>query len=218
MARPKDGYFIDKQRVPGVTTIISRFKESGALIHWAWQQGKDGKDFRETRDAAADAGTLAHDMVEADYFGVELDLSSYKPDTVTAARGAFAAYLEWKAQTKLEVCESEVSLLSKVHQFGGTLDCLLIQNKRCLADVKTSGAVYSDHLLQLAAYAILWTENFPDQPIDGGYYILRFGRQDHPNDPVRFAVHYYSDLGPSKELFLAYRAAYDLDKRLRKLV
>src|SRR5438445_10829915 len=112
MARPEGGYQIDGERVPGVTTILSRFKESGALIAWAWQQGRDGKDFRETRDKAADAGTLAHDLVEADIYGTTLDLSSYKPETITAAQGALNAYLEWKQQTKLEVAESELSLLS----------------------------------------------------------------------------------------------------------
>ena len=51
-------------RLPGTTTIINRFKESGGLIHWAWTVGRDGGDYRKARDKAADAGTIAHDMIE----------------------------------------------------------------------------------------------------------------------------------------------------------
>jgi len=42
-------------RIPGTTTVIGRFKESGGLIYWAWDQGQQGLDYRQTRDAAADA-------------------------------------------------------------------------------------------------------------------------------------------------------------------
>jgi hypothetical protein len=36
MARPKGGYRnAEGVRVPGVTTIIGRFKDSGGLINWA---------------------------------------------------------------------------------------------------------------------------------------------------------------------------------------
>ena len=36
MPTPSEGYRIDGKRVPSVTTIIGRFKESGALLRWAW--------------------------------------------------------------------------------------------------------------------------------------------------------------------------------------
>lgn len=38
MPTPKQGYYTEAgKRVPSVTTVISRFKDSGALIHWANQ-------------------------------------------------------------------------------------------------------------------------------------------------------------------------------------
>src|SRR5437899_12349786 len=113
MARPEGGYQIDGERVPGVTSVIGRWKDSGGLIHWAWEQGRAGKDYRETRDAAADAGTCAHAMLEADIYGATFDASSYKPDTIEKASGAFKAYQEWKQQTQLQIVESEVSLVSR---------------------------------------------------------------------------------------------------------
>ena len=218
MGRPTSGYKIDGEKVPGVTTIINRFKLSGGLIHWAWQQGMDGKDYRETRDAAADAGTLAHDMVEADIYGAPFDRTAYKSDVLDKADGAFKAYQEWKRQTQLEVAESELSLLSRQHRFGGTLDALFIQGRLALGDWKTSNAVYADHLLQLAAYAILWEENYPDRPITGGAHLLRFSKSQHPDDPITFAHHYWSDLTLAKKQFLLYREAFDLDKRLSTFI
>jgi hypothetical protein len=218
MGRPTEGYKIDGERVPGVTTVISRFKPSGGLIHWAWCQGRDGKDYRETRDAAADAGTIAHDMVEADIYGAPFDASTYKPELISKAEGAFKAYKEWREQTQLDVAEAEISLLSKVHRFGGTLDALFVRGNLALGDWKTSNSVYADYLIQLGAYAILWEENYPDRPINGGFHLLRFSKQECQDDPVSFAHHYWSNLDLAKEQFLLYRRAYDIDKRLSKLV
>lgn len=218
MGRPASGYKIDGEKVPGVTTIISRFKPSGGLIHWAWELGRDGKDYREVRDAAADAGTLAHDMVEADIYGASFDASAYDPRQVERATGAFQGYLEWKRQTNLEIAEAEVTLLSKQHRFGGTLDAIFVQGQLALGDWKTSNACYPDHIIQLAAYAILWESNFPDRPITGGFHLLRFSKPEHPDDPTAFSHHYWSNLDLAKRQFLLYREAYDLDKRLTKLV
>ena len=91
MARPTEGYKIDGEKVPGVTTITGRFKESGGLIYWAWQQGKDGKDFRDTKQKAADAGRVAHGMIEADWTGKPCDTSTYDPEIIKKAEHAYLA-------------------------------------------------------------------------------------------------------------------------------
>ncbi len=78
--RPKSGYRLkDGAKVPGVTSVISRFKESGGLIHWAWKCGVDGIDYRQARDKAAEAGLIAHDMIDAWIHGRQSSflLSSY---------------------------------------------------------------------------------------------------------------------------------------------
>ena len=218
MARPYAGYEIDGEKVPGVTTILSRFKDSGGLIYWAWDQGRQGKDFRETKQAAADAGTVAHDMVEHDIYGQRFNETGIDPSILQAARGAYAAYKEWKAQTQLEVAESEISLLSRRYGFGGTLDALFIRRRLALADWKTSKSVYTDYLLQLGAYAILWDENYPNRPIEGGFHLLRFSKQDSPDTPVSFSHHYWSQLDVAKQQFLLLLEAYRLDRRVKALI
>jgi hypothetical protein len=66
MPTPLKGYRNSKgEKVPGTTTIIGRFKESGGLIQWAYNRGKDGLELYESRDKAAELGTIVHSMVEA---------------------------------------------------------------------------------------------------------------------------------------------------------
>lgn len=110
MPTPKEGYYLkDGTRVPGVTTIIGRFKESGALIRWAFNQGKEGKDLYETRDKAADIGSAAHAMVEAQINGDDphevLMLLTSGPEFTEKAMSAFGAYSKWASMTQLGIVE-----------------------------------------------------------------------------------------------------------------
>lgn len=199
------------ERVPSVTTVLSRFKDSGALIHWAWEQGRDGKDYRETRDKAANAGTCAHKMVECHIRGQEFDPTPYDEQTLQKARTAFGAFMEWANSSQLKPAYTECSMISENYRFGGTLDTILIHGKLAIGDWKTSGGVYSDMLAQVAAYGKLWEENHPDMPITGGYHIVRFDKT-HGD----FGHHWFAELEDGWEYFKLTRAAYDIDKRLKK--
>lgn len=219
MGRPKDGYYMDDERVPGATTIIGRFKPAGGLIAWAHKLGLEGKDYREVRDAAANAGTIAHDMVEADIHGRAYDPTGLDPGLLEKARGAFDAYVSWRSMTRLTVVETEVPLVSRQHRFGGTFDAIgTIDGRLCLLDWKTSNACYAEYLIQLAAYQLLIRECRPDLALADEVHLLRFSKQEHPEDPVSFSHHYWSDVGLATEQFLLYRQAYELDKRIAKLV
>lgn len=218
MATLKGGYWLDGERLPSVTTILSRFKESGALLYWAWNEGREGRDFRETKQDAADAGTCVHEMVQAWKRKGGFDRTRYRQDVFDRAKGAYEAFLEWVNQSKLEVADQELSLISKKYRFGGTLDAILVQSKLSLCDWKSSNGVYPDYVLQLAAYGILWEENFPEKPLIGGYHLCRFSKADEPDDPVSFSHHYWSDLAAPAKQFLLLREAYDLDKKVKKMV
>lgn len=211
MGRPKEGYFVDGKRVPSVTTITSRFKDAGGLIHWAWQIGKDGKDYREERDSAASAGTLAHSMVEAWIRGEPPVCTHDDPEVVARAQKSFEAFLEWANQSSLEVTHTEVSLISREHMFGGTLDGILIKGRRAIGDWKTSNGVYPDYLVQIAAYKALWEENFPDDPIDGGLHLVRFDKTYGD-----FAHRWWPELDTAWKSFLLERQLYENEKELKK--
>lgn len=215
MARPYQGYKNSAgDRVPGTTTIIGRFKESGGLLQWAFRQGQSGAEsLYEERDKAAEAGTIAHDMIECDILGKEFSPPIGAPaDLVAKANNAFLQFREWRAQSRIEIIATETPLLSEEHQFGGCIDGIgkMPNDDIVLIDWKTSNAVYSDYLLQLAAYGLLLKECKPEWA-PKGYHLLRVSKE-----AADFAHHYYGELSEAESLFLLYRKAYDLDKLLAK--
>ena len=202
----------DGTRVPSVTTVLSRFKDAGGLIHWAWTLGKEGKDYREERDRAADAGTLAHEAVEAFVHGLSPRFGE-DAEIAGKAERAYGAFREWATQTQLQVTETEVSMISEKHKFGGTMDALLVSGKRAVGDWKSSNALYPEYLIQVAAYGMLWEENHPDEPITGGYHLLRFDKTYGD-----FTHKWWGELDTAKKAFLLMRELYELDKELKQRI
>lgn len=221
MPHPKKGYKVNGKAVPGVTTIIGRFKDSGGLLYWAFEQGKAAErgeiaNLYDKRDEAAEAGTLAHSLVEAKLRGEpELDLSTYPEEISVPALQGYQNYLRWKEDNKIKIEFQEMELVSKTYLFGGCPDAVGWDSRGqlCILDWKTSNAVYQDYLIQIAAYRQLWEENFPDQPLAGGFHLLRFSKEH-----ADFAHHYWQELDDAWEQFKLFRKAYDLDKQLKKRV
>lgn len=217
MGRPAQGYRLaDGTRVPGTTTITGRFKDSGGLIFWAWEQGRDGKDFRETRDAAATAGTLGHEMIEAEIVGRPVVIpANVDPKLLELARGAFDSFKVWQEQTKIMIVATEEAMVSEAHRFGGTLDALGVgvDGELAILDWKTSNGIYADYLCQIAAYRALWHETHPDQKKIQRAHLLRVGKEFGD-------FHHHSWPGPvldvAWEAFLHMRKLYDLDAQLKK--
>lgn len=221
MPHPSAGYKLkDGTRCPGVTTILGRWKDAGGLIYWAWDQGRNGLDYRDTRDKAAEAGTLAHALVEHHITGKpDSELGSVIEEARASkemglkAMTAYENYLSWERTTKLKVVKTEMSLVSEKHKFGGTFDGIAIvdvNSRRSLADWKTGG-IYTEALIQCAAYRGLWEEHYPLEPIEGGFHIVSFSRESGD-----FTHKYFSNLDEAWEQFLLLRQAYDLDKKLKK--
>lgn len=203
------------KRLPSVTTIIGRFKDSGALLYWANEQGRNGLTLDEARIPAASAGTLAHAMVESHLRGETWKApEGTDAEILGKADAAFAVFLEWASTTKIEFVHTEVSLASATHRFGGTLDAIgMLNGKRILIDFKTSNALYADYLYQIAAYGLLWTENYPEHPIDGGYHLARFAK-----DQGDFTHSFFPSVDEEAATFIAMRTLYDRVKKTEKRV
>ena len=211
MPTPKKGYWLGDEQLPSVTTILGRFKESGALIRWAYNQGKAGVDLYGQRDEAADIGTLVHSMVECDIH--QQPHPEIPPDWRGRVLSAYGAWQDWWQQSRLEIIATEMQLVSKRHKYGGTPDAIGRDPKGrvVLLDWKTSNGVYLDYLLQLAAYQQLWNENHPRKKISGGCHLLRFAKENGD-----FAHHYYPDLSEALDEFLLLTKAFKIDKVLKK--
>ncbi len=201
-------------RVPSVTTILSRFKESGGLLYWANQCGLEGKTLDEARVPAATAGTMAHDMVESHLKKEPLPELEGDEAIIAKAKSAYDVFLKWMAGHKITIRHTEVSLVSEKHKFGGRLDAIGIEgNQLVLLDWKTSNAVYADYILQLAGYKTLWEENYPEHPLVGGFHLCRFAKEEGD-----FSHHYFPKLDAEVECFLHMRQLYDMVKKVEKRV
>lgn len=221
MPTPRLGYFAkDGEKVPSVTTILSRFKESGGLVHWAWKLGTEGKDYRKERDSAANVGTIVHDLIEKffrgdplprDVKGLRKAYPELSEEEAKRAGLGFKAAKKWAEQTKLQVTDMEMQLVSEKYRFGGTPDAILVNGKRAMGDWKTSNRCYPEYRCQLAAYGMLWNENNPDDPIEDGFYLLRFDKNYGD-----FHMHYWADLSEEWEYFKLLRQAYDLANKIKE--
>ena len=226
MPTPPEGYWLANKRLPSVTTILSRFKDSAGLLHWAFREGQarpkasglyaaDG-----SAPKAAAIGTIAHKMVENTLHGMSAkdaiehaSMMAATPADFEKAKSAFKAYQSWAKNFRIHIVSTEIKLTSKKHRYGGTPDAVATvgdDTDLALLDWKTSNATYADHLAQLAAYRNLWDENFPKRRIKKGHHLLRFAKE-HGD----FHHHYYEKLDEAWKLFLLLREAYDLDKALK---
>jgi len=195
-------------KVPSVTTIISKRKEADGMIYRAWELGIEGKDYKEEWGSKANSGTLAHRMTHE----TDINLAEYTENVIEKATIGYNNFLQWESQTKLEREASEVKLVCECHQCGGTLDGIwILDGKRYLGDIKT-GKLYYDHLIQVSAYAHIWTMNHPDKPIEG-YILLHFDK-----DNADFSHNQYTDLSEAWQAFEHMRALYDLVNNLKKRI
>lgn len=143
------------------------------------------------------------------------DFSAFPISHIEQALQCFDNFLKWAKQKNLKVMGSEISLVSEKHQFGGTLDSVpTIDGKLSLVDVKTGKAIYGSHILQQVAYEALWNENFPDNPITGGYNIIRTGKEI-----AMFSHSWYASgsFPMAWTAFLNCRELYEIAKELKKL-
>jgi hypothetical protein len=220
---PKKGYFLaNGEKVPSATQVIGRFKETGGLMQWAFKQGQSGAShLYEQAEKAAEIGTVAHGMVELSIKGVsdreiQIYLEDQLVDAGMAAKAAtaFEAYRRWAKNFNVTILEQEIQMVSETYKFGGTPDAVgTIDDRIVLLDWKTSNGVYSDYLLQLAAYQNLWNENKSNMQISGGCHLLRFSKER-----ADFAHHFYGDLSLEWEQFKDLIKCFKRDELIKKRV
>jgi len=147
------------QRVPSVTTYLGILAKP-ALIHWAWNLGVQGLDYRKVKDDASDIGTLVHYLILCDLKQKEPSLEDYTQNQISAAATPMCKYEQWKLEHTLEPILLETPLVSENFKFGGTPDFYgHYDGKLTLLDFKTSGDVYFENFCQLAAYERLLKEH-----------------------------------------------------------
>jgi len=198
-ARSHQKYILaDGTQVPGASTIAKIGDDGSSLIHWAWDLGNRGIDYRKVRDQAADIGTICHFLIECFLHGHEADLSDFCQADIDKANIAFANFRTWWDAEGFTILEPEVQLVSERWHFGGTIDAPSRDKdgKIVLLDWKTSKGIWPAHRFQLAAYEQLWNENRPDMKIQRRG-IVRIGKE-RPDD---FEVAWMFSAEPAWKVF-----------------
>jgi hypothetical protein len=191
----------DGTQVPGGSTICKIGDDAGALIHWAWNLGREGKDYRKERDKAADIGTVAHFLIECFLNNQVADLSDYGQEDIDKALLCYNKFVDWWDEQNLEKVATEIQLVNEAHKYGGTIDLIARnqQNEYILIDFKTSKRISDSYWRQCAGYAQLWnsciTEPFQHSKIVN-HAIVRIGKEEQGD----FEVIWREDL--SKEWFV----------------
>jgi hypothetical protein len=202
-------YFNGQGPWPGVTTI-TKVLDAPALTNWkmgevARSAIDNAERLIEDREAgkteaavkylttlsttAMDRGSRIHASIES---VLRREQALVDPRDEAAVAGARAWLNQYATEHGLRPLEVESFLISETHGYGGTLDLIAeIEGEVWLLDWKTgksvawpSGDVYSDHRLQLAAYA---HADFIAKPNDPERYPLP--------DVTRFGIVHVTDGG-----------------------
>lgn len=205
-----------KTRVPSVTTITGRFKNAAGLINWAWKEGAEGRSLTEKRDAAGDAGTIAHQWIQDDIGGRERTEFAYtEPELLEQAARAVEGWHAWAKEVDLVVVETEVPLVSEKLNLGGTPDGIVyVKGEKMIPDWKTGNRIYSEVVIQLAAYRQMLRERDGRSAPRSGV-ALRLDKETGEPTATLFPPEAL-DLG--WEYFRRAREMYGLDQSLEKLV
>ena len=154
----------DGKRVPGVTTVLGVIAKP-ALKFWANSLGLQGIEVRTYVDKLAEIGTLAHLWIMSFLAGEdEPDFSeTWSKEQIDLASNSVIKFLDWHKEhggrEKIKVIGLEMPMVSE-KGYGGTLDILAeVDGSLGIIDIKTSKAIYDDHLYQVAAYRSLASVN-----------------------------------------------------------
>lgn len=188
-------------RLKGATTIIGNNLgwNKSVLLAWQAREFKAGNDPTQKSKTALDIGTLCHYYIESWFKKQEIDSelkSKYTIDAILIAEQALEKFKEKLKQEKLEIIQSELSLVSEQYQYGGTID-LILQRKTdgaiILGDIKTSKStkdcptgIYPDHIIQLGAYNQLLKENTEYKDIKEFLYVHIDKITTNPEEIISF--------------------------------
>jgi len=197
------------ERVCSVTTFLGVLGKP-AIIHWAWEQGVAGLDYRKTRDIAGDTGTLVHYLILCLLKDEEPDLSEWSEAGLAAAACPMEKFKAWRAENELEPILLELPLVSEEFQFGGMPDFYgKVNGILTLLDFKTGVNVYQEAFYQTSAYKKLLEEH--GHQVDA-VKILRLGKSEDEG----FEERAVGNLDKHFEVFLACQKIYNLQKAIGK--
>ncbi len=161
-----NGYEIDGIWYPRVTSIIDIKAKPALYMFYAGLP--DFKTGEAIKTKSAEEGTLIHDAIEAILRGESTQI----PDSI---KPAISAFMEFYNRNNIIAHKIEERLVSKKHNYAGTMDVLAeINGKLGVLDIKTSVAIYRDYSIQTSAYVEALKEDSNMPPLTR--WILRINQ------------------------------------------
>lgn len=146
------------QFLPSVTTILEAYPKGAGFYQWLKENGSDADAIR---DEAGTTGSIVHHLTEKYDNGETVTLLDENGNISLKVNewAMFERYVEFVNRFKPEHEMIEQNFVSESLGYAGTVDRItMLDGKRILLDIKTSGAIYPSYWLQLAAYANLFTK------------------------------------------------------------
>jgi hypothetical protein len=162
---PHSELFIDGIWYPSATTIIGAVPKPWLQ---AWKDRWGERATRKTKIAGA-IGDAFHEAIEQQlntgHFIVKMDAYS---SCIPRVNRMMISWMIWADSIDGTIDHTELKVISKAHTYSGTLDAVgMIGKTPMLIDWKSSGRIYDDYQLQLAAYAHAYNEQTGAKVKDG---------------------------------------------------
>ena len=187
MPHPRLGYRdADGNALPGVTTVVGRYKDEGPLLNWRYNCIRRGLNPTAEGRKAANIGTAVHDAIER-----HIRQEPFEEDPTTyyelpeggldKAKLCYQAWQEWNDHVQPRYLILEPQMSHGVLGYGGTPDAICVINDiLCVVDWKTSNAIYNETAMQVSAYKELVRCNY-GLVLDDAYVLRMDKRSKTPN-------------------------------------
>ncbi len=145
--------------IPSVTWIASYYPKGTEFYKWLAKHGWD--ESQAIMHEAGNRGSKVHQAIEALVAGVELKADEHFPNPNTGQPEelsveeweALCSFNDWVKTTKPQFIQNEQTVISKEHNFAGTVDCVAIINgEYYIIDWKTSQYIWPSMEIQISAY------------------------------------------------------------------
>lgn len=112
-------YKVNGEKMPSATTILGVLNKP-ALLDWAARLAREGKDWREVRDEAAERGTDSHALACGLLAGDRVGLQDLRDEH----RAYGQAAMRWISRRRPKVERLETMVASVAHGYSGRIDLL----------------------------------------------------------------------------------------------
>lgn len=187
---------------------------------------------KEKLDAAANIGHIAHSWIE-NYIKLDIQGGTFDtpvlPDDPQAASCCKAA-MDWMLRHNIVWLSTEQKVYSREHAYAGTMDglCLVdscadvmccrsrFKQRLSLADWKSSNQLYTEYILQTAAYAGAYEEEHEMRIEDR--WIIRLGKEDGKFEPwhIEGRTNFILDTDAFLSALALKRALKNIDRRTKE--